>query len=187
MNNEEIYDIDENTDSEEIVSDETGSENVSINDVSEVENVPEKIILDDEDLEQDVDLVPELVPDPSQQEQSLEELLKQYFSKTTIDSEVDTENIEGVEITEGDMILGTGSSELAESSIDYTSLLEDILQSSSDTYDTVTDFYTMATDYDINNQLNSDVDDISLTNMLILTLIIVMMFNGVLDFARRIF
>ena len=183
MENEEIYEIEEITDSTEIISNEAGDETISIDDVSEVENVPEKIILDDTDLEQNVDLVPELVPDPSQQEQSLEAILKQYFSKSTSDSD----NFDNVEFSESEQLVGIGLNELDETPIDYTSLLEDILQSSSDTYDTVNDIYSMATDYDVNNQLSSDVDDISLSNMLLITLIIVMMFNGVMDFARRIF
>lgn len=153
----------------EDVSENTNPENVSINDVSEIEDVPEKIILDDSEVEN-------IKEDNSQ---DLEQLLRNYFStNSTSGSEETTEQIEG------------DSSDLTneeETVLDYTSLLNDILNNTQDSKQLLNDTYDNIVEVQENNVFTSSIEDISLTNQLLIVLVIILLFNGLLDFARRIF
>ena len=174
MENDDIIEIEETMDSTENTVIDDRSEDDIYNDENE-EITLEEIT----DSPSEGDSVPEFAPDPNDRNDTLEDLLRNYFLKSS-NSELE-ENIE----SNDDNIASNEAS--SESSSDYTLLLEEILQSSHDSYDTIDNLYTAYDQYMDNNSLDSSVDDISLNNTLLLVLIIVLMFNGVLDFARRIF
>lgn len=164
---------------------ETGVEDVSIFDVEEVKNIPEKITL--EEIGED-NLIEEVAPafdesqDPEEPEEEFEQLIKEYL-KTKLDNT--DEEVEEEEILEG---LEKGvSSTNATTEIDYTQYLKDIRNSSARTYEVLHDMQGVLDDYMDNNTLNSPVSDISLTNAILLVLFITLLFNAVLSFARRIF
>ena len=153
----------------EDVSENTNLEDVSINDVSEIEDVPEKIILDDSDVEN-------IEEEPSY---GLEQLLRNYFSTN---SELRTGEV--TENVEGDLVDSTVQDETV---LDYTSLLNDILSNTADSKQLISDTYDNIVQIEENNLFSSSIEDISLTNQLLIVLIIVLLFNGLVDFARRIF
>ena len=174
MENENIENevIEENIENEVIedVSENKNFEDISINDVSEIEDVPEKIILDDSEVENIED-------DDSQ---DLEQLLRNYFStNSNSGSEETTEQIEG---DSSDTTI-----EDEETVLDYTSLLNEIISNTADSKKLISNTYDNITEVQENNLFSSSIEDISLTNQLLIVLIMVLLFNGLVDFARRIF
>ena len=174
MENENIENevIEENIENEVIedVSENKNFEDISINDVSEIEDVPEKIILDDTEVENIED-------DDSQ---DLEQLLRNYFStNSNSGSEETTEQIEG---DSSDTTI-----EDEETVLDYTSLLNEIISNTADSKKLISNTYDNITEVQENNLFSSSIEDISLTNQLLIVLIMVLLFNGLVDFARRIF
>ena len=108
----------------EDVTEDTTVEDVSIDDVSEIENVPEKIILEDSEVENIQEEEPE---------QDLEELLRNYFSNSS-DSGVEN-NTEAVEGS------NEGSPAEYENELDYTLVLNDILSNTADSKQIISDTY----------------------------------------------
>ena len=153
----------------EDVIENTIDENVSINDVSEIEAIPEKIILDDSDVEN-------IKEDTSQ---NLEQLLRNYFSTNSTSGSEDT-----IEQIEGDSSDLTNEEETV---LDYTSILNDILTNIEDSKQLINDTYDYILEVQENNIFSSSIEDVSLTNQLLIVLVIILLFNGLLDFARRIF
>lgn len=176
----EVESISENSDIE------TAMDDVSIYDVEEFEEIPEKVTLEEtgeDDLIEEVASAPDESQDPEEPEQEFEQLIKDYL-KTKIDT-TEEEEVEEEEVIEGleKGVLATN----ATSEIDYTQYLTDIRYSSARTYEVLHDMQEILDEYMDNNTLNSPVSDISLTNALLIVLFIVLLFNGVLSFARRIF
>lgn len=131
---------------EEDVTENTNVEDVSINDLSEIEDVPEKIILDDSEVEN--------IEDESSQD--LEQLLRNYFStNSTSGLEETTEQIEG------DTFETTAEEDTV---IDYTSLLNDILSNTADSKQIISDTYDNIIEIQENNLFSSSIEDVSLTN-----------------------
>lgn len=165
---------------------ETGVDDVSIYDVEEVQNVPEKITL--EETGENI-ILEEVVPvtdehqDPEEPEEEFEQLIKDYL-KSKLDK-TEEEEIEDEEVLDG-IEKGVADTN-ATNDIDYTQYLKDISYSSARTYEVLHDMQEVLVDYMDNNTLNSPVSDISLTNALLIVLFIALLFNGVLSFARRIF
>ena len=153
----------------EDVIENTIDENVSINDVSEIEAIPEKIILDDSDVEN-------IKEDSSQ---NLEQLLRNYFSTNSTSGSEDT-----IEQIEGDSSDSTNEEETV---LDYTSILNDILTNIEDSKQLINYTYDYILEVQENNIFSSSIEDVSLTNQLLIVLVIILLFNGLLDFARRIF
>ena len=153
----------------EDVIENTIDENVSINDVSEIEAIPEKIILDDSDVEN-------IKEDSSQ---NLEQLLRNYFSTNSTSGSEDT-----IEQIEGD---SSDSTNEEETILDYTSILNDILTNIEDSKQLINYTYDYILEVQENNIFSSSIEDVSLTNQLLIVLFIILLFNGLLDFARRIF
>lgn len=153
----------------EDVIENTIDENVSINDVSEIEAIPEKIILDDSDVEN-------IKEDTSQ---NLEQLLRNYFSTNSTSGSEDT-----IEQIEGDSSDSTNEEETV---LDYTSILNDILTNIEDSKQLINYTYDYILEVQENNIFSSSIEDVSLTNQLLIVLVIILLFNGLLDFARRIF
>lgn len=99
-------------------------------------------------------------------------------------NELITENINSDENSEGEEGVVTGSEEVgsSENEVDLQPVLESIdavLKSQNVTNDSL-DVYVD------NNAFDSSIENISLTNGLLLTIIVVLLFNGVIEFARRI-
>lgn len=108
---------------------------------------------------------------------SYRELLYDYLENNQV------ENVEGEGQGEGEgEDIGEGEGE--EEKIDYSSYLSDIDAHIEDNTDMISQIIT---DYEENNNLQSDLNDISLTNMLLFTTLIILMFTAVLNFTRRIF
>lgn len=101
---------------------------------------------------------------------SLEELLRNYFSES-----------------EEASIRGASDSGSEESSqIDYTEILNDLLTLSEDQATLESSLYDYFETYEENNNLYASVDDISLTNILLLVIFMGILFTATLNFARRI-
>ena len=66
-------------------------------------------------------------------------------------------------------------------------LLSSILATQVDTNNEIRAQNVMLEDIQVNNMLASSINDISLTNFLLIVLMITLMFNAVLNFSRRIF
>lgn len=176
----EVESVNENTNIE------TGVEDISIYDVEEFEQVPEKVTLEETGeaalIEEGTEGSDESM-DIMEPEEEFEELIKEYL-KTKLDT------TEEVDIEEDEVIDGSEKGILATnetSDIDYTQYLIDIRYSSARTYEVLHDIQEVIDDYMDNNTLNSPVSDISLTNALLIVIFITLLFNGVLSFARRIF
>lgn len=143
-----------------------------------IEVIPEEAIEEEIIVEESEPVVP-VEPDPQESEPTEEELLLEYIKqellKNSEDDEVDElEQIEGIEM----------QSELLSASEvvtpDYTQQLDDI--------QTELNSISVYMENDIlNNQMDSSVDNISLTNSLLLVTIVCVLFSTALNFARRIF
>lgn len=110
-------------------------------------------------------------------EVELENLLRDYLSTRSVASESSSESSSGES--------STGSSE--ETLIDYTDILNDLYDVTSDNASFCSSIYDYLEEYDTNNNLQSDVNDISLSNTLLLFVFIGILFGSVIDFGRRIF
>ena len=106
--------------------------------------------------------------------QTLEELLREYFSSSRELSSFSEEGSSNSIASEG------------VSKIDYTQLLEEILQSNEDCASIGSSLYQYYQEYDSNNNLQSGVDDISLTNTLLLLVFIGLLASATLGLLRRI-
>lgn len=106
-------------------------------------------------------------------EQSLEELLREYFAgfrEASLDQE------------EEEQILRSGE---GSSDIDYTEILEELLQYSEDSASINSSLYEYYQEYDENNNLQSGVDNISLTNYLLLIVFISILASTTIGLLRR--
>lgn len=111
---------------------------------------------------------------------SFEELLKEFIKQSIEDDSLDHEKTEGeTEVLEG--------SEETEDIIDYTEILNSISDKSNDIYDSNSMLLNTTLSEIDNNTLNSDIEDISLTNFLLLVLFIAILFTAVMNFAGGFF
>lgn len=108
-------------------------------------------------------------------EMELETLLRDYLSTRSADASSESSSGEA----------STGSSE--EIFIDYTDILNDLYDVTSDNASYSSSIYNYLEYYDTNNNLQSDINDISLSNTLLLFVFIGILFGAVIDFGRRIF
>ena len=145
----------------------------------------ENIIIDeefttpvDEVVTETVEPVPELVPDLEQQEQEQteNELLIEYIKlellKNAENEEVDElEQIENVEMQ---------TREVQQVQTDYSSQLSSIVGE-------LESISVYMENYYLDNTIDSSVEDITLTNSLLLVTIICILFTATINFARRIF
>lgn len=138
------------------------------------------------EMSEDVQTVTEDISEeaPQETEQVFEELLKEFIEQKISEGE----NVEEVQTeNNNDSVDGDSVSLLSDSeSIDYTQLLEDLLTYSQDillSVNTANDNYDV---YMQNNDINADINNISLSNYLLLLVFIALLFNAVLNFARRI-
>lgn len=106
-------------------------------------------------------------------EQSLEELLREYFAGSR---ETSLDPVEDEQILRS----GEGSSE-----IDYTEILEELLQYSEDYASLNSSLYEYYQEFDDNNNLQSGVDDICLTNYLLLLVFIGLLASTTIGLLRR--
>lgn len=104
---------------------------------------------------------------------SYSELLLDYIQNNQVENVTLEGELEGDVVEEGEV-----------ETIDYSSFLSTLETLLQDNTDTISDIFT---EYEDNNNLQADVNDISLTNMLLLTCLIIIMFTAVLNFTRRIF
>lgn len=118
--------------------------------------------------------VPDIGAESSSVE-TLEDLLREYFSASK-EASLDSSN----EVN-GD----SATNEISE--IDYTELLEQILSNQEDSAVLQSSVFSYLEEYQQNNQMDSEVDNISLTNSLLLVVFMGILFVAVVDFARRIF
>lgn len=131
--------------------------------------------------------IPEEVPEevPEETDQAFEELLKEFIEQKLNEGENAEEEQTEKNI---DSIDGGNISLLSDSnSIDYTQVLDDLLSYSQDILLSVN---TSNDNYDVymqNNDINADINNISLSNYLLLLVFIALLFNAVVNFARRIF
>lgn len=107
-------------------------------------------------------------------EQSLEQLLREYFSGSREASLDNTED--GAQ---------EGASEGA-SDIDYTELLNEILSVSEDSASYESSVLSYLEEYKENNTLSSELDSISLTNALLLFVCVCILALAAINFSRRI-
>lgn len=121
----------------------------------------------------------------SNTEQSLEELLRQYFSGATDSKSVDPEKdvLEEKSLEEG--LTENANSESSE--IDYTQILDDLYDMAAANNSIQEETLQSIQEYEDNNTLQSDVNNISLGNALLLYVASCILFVGLLTFARRIF
>lgn len=174
MENEEIYEVNENNDiySEDI------SEEVSEEDLEEcIESVSESCLQSDVINNSD-DIVAADLPEI---DTTFEELLKDYL-RSSLQKDIETEDVS----EEGSVVFGS-TEEPEEVVIDYTEILTDIQKKSDDIYKTDSEIYLRSVENDINNTLSSDLESISLTNFLLLALFVATLFTGVINFSRRLF
>lgn len=122
-------------------------------------------------------LVPEPVPDPEQTEDSLEELLEEFIQNRIAEQNENSEEIETLE-TEN-------SSEVVVS--DYSDYYSQIIELLGENQLELEGLSTAYENYVDNNNLQSEISDISLSNMLSIILIISILFTALLNFSRRIF
>lgn len=141
-----------------------------------VEEIPEEVgptpVQENDNINQDLS---EFIFEHDSGLPSYRELLYNYLETNQV------ENVEGEGEGEG---FGEGEGEGEPEQIDYSSYLSDIDDHIEDNTDLITQIIT---DYEDNNNLQSDLNDISLTNMLLFTTLIIIMFTAVLNFTRRIF
>ena len=158
MENEEYMEF--NEDNIETAS----QENIIVDSGSDNSN----IVIDD-------NIIPETVVDDT-----LETLLKEYIKSTLEENEEKTISEEGQEEDQED-------NETEIEIIDYTDLLKDISDKSDIINSTQELILSRSIEYDENNVLSADINDISLTNALLVLLFIGMLFTGSINFARGFF
>lgn len=174
MENEEIFEVSENTEIySEVIPEEIFEENHEEITESISESNLQSDVINNTDDNVDVDL-------PAV-DTTFEELLKEYI-KSSLQKESDSED--GTE--EGSALLGS-TEEPEETVIDYTDILTDIQKKSEDIYNTDSEIYLRSVENDSNNTLSSNLEDISLTNFLLLALFVATLFTGVINFSRRLF
>lgn len=113
------------------------------------------------------------VPDLEQNEQTDNEILMEYIkselAKRNLENEeVEVEQIEQQEVVEEEVIP------------DYTQQLDDIKEE-------LSSISIYMENYGLDNQMDSNINDITLTNSLLVVTIICVLFTATLNFARRIF
>lgn len=112
--------------------------------------------------------------------ETFEELLKEFIKQSIEEDSSDPEKTEGeTEVLEG--------SEETEEIIDYTEILNSISDKSDDIYDSNSMLLNTTLSEIDNNTLDSDIEDISLTNFLLLVLFIAILFTAVMNFAGGFF
>ena len=114
--------------------------------------------------------------------QSLEELLRKYFSESS-EKTVDPENV----ILETENLREGENANSDSSEIDYTEILNDLYDVASQGVSDHEQTIALIEEYNDNNTLQSSVVDISLSNTLLLYLCGCILFGAVLNFGRRIF
>lgn len=123
----------------------------------------------------------EPVDEPEDTKEEFTKLLEDYIRDRLNNEEVIKEDETEVNTSvEGSVLEGD--------KVDYSAdLLSQILDLEIDTNDEIRAQNIMFEDFQTDNMLASHVNDISLTNFLLIVLFITLLFNAVLNFSRRIF
>lgn len=138
----------------------------------------EVVVPETEEISQDV-IEPVEVPEDTKEE--FTKLLEDYLREQLNNEEV----IEDDEKEDDTVVEG---SDLEVDTVDYSvDLLSQILDLEIDTNDEIRAQNIMLEDLQNDNMLASQVNDVSLTNFLLIVLFITILFNAVLNFSRRIF
>lgn len=137
--------------------------------------------------ETEVEVVPEEaldpvepVEDPEHTTEEFTKLLEDYIreqlnNECTEEDPLENEEIDTEIVEEADLLSPDSD------------LLSSILATQVDTNNEIRAQNVMLEDMQVNNMLASSINDVSLTNFLLITLLITLMFNAVLNFSRRIF
>lgn len=120
-------------------------------------------------------------------EMELEELLRQYFSDKLSSSETSSDDSTELGSVDPEEEFSRDGSISGNSSLDYSDILSDLFDVSSDAATNSSSILGMMEDYNDNNNIQADINDISLSNMLLLLLFISGLFTCVVSFGRRIF
>lgn len=164
MENEEVLEVFENDEISEVPEEnmeqlENGGENSASADISNVDSVSN--ILSDADIAN-----------------ALRNFISEYSAGSADSSADPTENESNQSENE------SSANEI--SAPDYTQVLNDLYQAVSDSSDNASSYYSYVEVIENNNTLGANINEISLTNVLLIMLIGVFMFIGVLLFAREV-
>ena len=159
------------------------SDEVTIDKIQDFEvdsEISEKVTLDDNEVENITEF----------DDSKLEDLLRSYFKSESVGVESSGVESSGVEFSgvesSGVESSGIEFSGSEYSNIDYTALLEDLLSDTGNLNDSFDSLNTYIEDYENNNNLQSNVDDISLSNLLLILCFIGFLVSALFDFARRV-
>ncbi len=122
----------------------------------------------------------EPVEDPEHTTEEFTKLLEDYIKE-----QLNNENNEEATVEDEENI--EENTEEASVVSPDNDLLSSILVTQVDTNNEIRAQNVMLEDIQVNNMLASSINDISLTNFLLIALLITLMFNAVLNFSRRIF
>ena len=141
-----------------------------------IEEVEQEEEITDTPTEESSAPVPEEILDPQQNEQTENELLLEYIKRELSKNVENEENIE--ESEESNEVSSLESSQQADQSIlsELGAIKNELIYQTA-IYD----------DYNDNNNIHSDINDISLTNTTLILILIGIMFSALLNFSRRIF
>lgn len=141
-----------------------------------VEEVEQEEVIEDTPTEESSAPVPEEILDPQQNEQTENEILLEYIKRElSKNAEIEENNEESEESVE--------VSSVESSQQDNELILSDLGAIKNELiYQTA-----IYDDYNDNNNLHSDINDISLTNTTLILILIGIMFSALLNFSRRIF
>ena len=130
----------------------------------------------DEVVTETVEPVPEISPDQEQQEQTEKDILIEYIKNELLKNveEEQTDNLDQLEN------IDMQTMEVQQEQIDYSSQLSSIEEQ----LDSISVYME---NYYLDNTMDSTLEDITLTNVLLLVTIICILFTATLNFARRIF
>lgn len=134
--------------------------------------------------EQSTDSVPDVVQDQEQNEPTENEILLEYIKKELSKSAEESISESSSEIS-SENIPEDSSYEIQ--SADYSNTLSSIDSSLSAIKNELIYQTAISDDYADNNNLQSDINDISLTNTLLIMTLISILFSALINFSRRIF
>lgn len=143
------------------------------------EDISEDIIIDSGSNNSDI-VIDDNILSEDMADDSLENLLKEFIKSTLEEKEEETIQ---EEVQEEDQEDNKTEIEI----IDYTDLLKDISDKSDIINNTQEIILSRSIEYDSNNALTADINDISLTNALLLFLFVAILFTGSINFARGFF
>lgn len=118
-----------------------------------------------------------------QEDQELTKLIKEYLKNEIEQNEIENTN----ETDEENNKENIAEDNQETDTIDYSNQLSIITNLLLENQSEISAQTVMLEDYNENNVLQSDINDISLTNILLIVTFITLLFNALLNFSRRIF